>query len=264
MRARLERSGTTPEAERIAVGLNANDTVFISRHPIDAEWNPRHADRNDRIITKIRTDDIAVIERCVNRFASLALALRARHRAIEGREDHEQVPAWSLVAHPLVRALLRNAGIEPDALTRYRRMSGGFATNDLGMECGDGPEQRIVRIGGTKHSLRINRIGISGGVLRMDARSNAEEMAIQSDAAGQTVTLPHTTLPDTLIAAAAGRPFDEVLEHDLMRGSGAVVTSALNMKDGTLAIRTKRALEPLAHPPEGMDAWWLDEIAKGR
>lgn len=153
----------------------------------------------------------------------------------------EAEPAWTRLVHEPLAAMLTLRGVRLDGLDATS------LARRLELRC-DGGQPITSRFDETG---RIVRGMMSDGDPRVtvDTRAGPAELRIVAE------------LPDTMLAAIAGMPLDEVVE--LGPGSPGT-TIALARRDGAVTILQLDApLVPLAPGPPGFDPRWISPDARG-
>lgn len=166
--------------------------------------------------------------------------VRRRAMVAAGWKQGEPEPLWAHVASQPMVTLLQTMGLE---------------TATLG---GDLMDQRLMRavsyIGGRAVLTAVN--GRVEGFLSLPKGVDTPECSYRSDTGILRVT--GTTAPETMLAAMRGRNVDQVALID--RGMPGATILHAESGDLWLEMTVDAPLAPLADPPAGYDAGWIDHI----
>lgn len=132
LRAAYRRHGTTPRDEGAHVDIDAGRHVTLRRHAVGHETKRAAPTEGPRISSRVPLSHRAATRKTI-RFVDLHMALKARWRHVEGRWAEDGViPAWTLLAHPLVAHLVHVQGRSPGLTARPRRVEGGMMASNQG------------------------------------------------------------------------------------------------------------------------------------
>ena len=268
LRDALGRRGRTLRDTEILLDWD-HEAVLLRREHIGHEWSGLRAvgTMPVRLRIDVRRGE-AAIARAVDGFVGLAVALHRRQAAIAGHlEEEDRQPAWSVLADPLALAIMRHAGWSDAQILRFHRpATGRYTAGDHGYTVGtDLPPSRHGDVSTAVLGLSGGRLSV--GRVRLGAPGSAT--AVYAGGRTCTVEVPVAGLPETVLTSMRGRPLGEVVGHPAIGPDVATITSARLAKPragaavdpGPMVLNLKRRLVPMAPPPEGVDASWLDVIA---
>lgn len=168
----------------------------------------------------------------------LAALTQLRNRAVTaGGGDPEHAPAWAFVAHPIARALMEAAGV---ALSHHLARTGDDEEAGLSW---------TARVSGWRVGHTNMRLGRDRGAITLDAGNQMARIVVEGD------------YPETILQGLVGTPIRDILGLDGLASSEAGCARIRDAwsDDGRLGLTVSCRLVPLADPPQGIDAGWLQQ-----
>lgn len=226
----------------VTVTAKANGTTIVRRK--------RHQSEGSTIGIEEVFQDAASPQTDAARFTRTLSRLKRRDAAIAatGNFPPTSPPPWAQIADRTVTTLVERLDGTVDHIGRWvssSNQSRGWRT----------------RLNAT--SFRSAGImGASGFALR--TRAHVDTLSYNglfwlSDGNGTPVITITRTIPATIAVAAAGRALDDIVDHPLLNGLGAVIQD-IEQRDQLALIRIEPRLVAMADPPMGVDTSWLMPI----
>lgn len=181
------------------------------------------------------------------RFTETLARLARRDAAIAAAGMHPATdpPPWAQIADRTVTAIIE-------------RLDG--RTGDIGRWTSTGLQTTGWRT--ALNAASFGRAGVMGASsLALRTRAHVDTLSYDgilwvSDRNGMPVVTIARTIPATIAVAAAGRPLDDIVDHPLLNGHGAIIHD-IEQRDHLALIRLRPRLAPMAPPPPDVDTSWL-------
>lgn len=247
-------------------------SVRLTRNPHEREGTGARQATISRAVTPEGRATSALAEG-VRRLVDPVDRMLRRDAAIMTLSDEQLVadgflnPKWSMSAHPLLVAMMRADGYDPQDLLNPRYRMSGDPTSATPIMTN--VERRCINtfadasVNDSSDTLKgyihLDVLDVEVYGHRKYVGDGRQEITYMSGRQGRPLlcisvgTMP----PETLLPSLKGMLLDDVVRHPAWGGTlpGIRIEEATN-HDGYFTLVLSPALEPLAEAPEGMDVSW--------
>ena len=123
----------------------------------------------------------------------------------------------------------------------------GIGAEEIARHCGEARKGRPAD--------QTRTYSDTAGMVRMSAAA-VDDLIVWDDAHRGAGLLLRTEVPDTIVAALAGRRLGEIASHAMLSAAMDAVVTMAESENGTLTLHLDPLYRPLAPAPPGVDEGW--------